>query len=144
MGANLTATPRGKQPEPEINITPLVDVVLVLLIIFMVIAPALVDGEHVELPVINQPDPKPRDIDPIDVTLAGNGTVIVEDERIQPGELRGRLEKFHAGDPKRALLLKSDSNLPYGKMRDTFAMIQTIGFKGVSLKVIERKRAGES
>jgi biopolymer transport protein ExbD/biopolymer transport protein TolR len=142
MGASLSSG-SARQPEPDINITPLVDVVLVLLIIFMVIAPAIVQGEHVDLPAIDRPDPKPRDIDPIEVTMAANGALIVEDERIQPAQLWDRLQKFHAADPKRALMLKSDSSLPYAKVRETFALVQKIGFKGVSLQVIERRQAGE-
>jgi len=67
MGAGVQTISSRRQPEPEMNVTPLVDVVLVLLIIFMVIAPALAEGETLELPTIDQPDPKPKEIDPIDV-----------------------------------------------------------------------------
>jgi len=143
MGLSVSSAAR-RQPEPEINVTPLVDVVLVLLIIFMVIAPALVEGEHIELPAILQPDPKPRDINPIDVTIANNGTLIVEEQRINPSELRAKVEEYHAQDPKRALLLKTDGQVPYKKVRETFGMLQGIGFRGVSLKVLEKKTPGKS
>ena len=75
MAISLASRARGNQATPDINVTPLVDVVLVLLIIFMVITPALVEGEHIELPVINQPDQKPRDMNPIELTLASNGAL---------------------------------------------------------------------
>jgi biopolymer transport protein ExbD/biopolymer transport protein TolR len=133
---------RNQQPEPEINVTPLVDVVLVLLIIFMVIAPAIAEGEHVELPKIVQPDPKQKDMEPIEVTMAANGILVLDKERIQPAALKERLRQLHAKDPTRVLLLKSDETIPYKNVRETFAQIQTIGFKGVSLKVLERKNAG--
>lgn len=145
MGVNLSAGPgkrRGQQPEPEINVTPLVDVVLVLLIIFMVIAPAIAEGEQVELPKILQPDPKPKDMNPIEVTLALNGTVVVDKQRITGAQLVPQLQQLHAANPERVLLLKADESLPYKKIRETFAQIQKIGFKGLSLKVLERKRAG--
>jgi biopolymer transport protein ExbD/biopolymer transport protein TolR len=140
MGASL-GTKSGKQPEPEINVTPLVDVVLVLLIIFMVIAPALNEGEHVELPAVQQPDTTKKDIDPVDVTLASNGSVLVDRERIAEETLRERLTALHEADPERRLLLKADQNIPWERVRATFATIQEIGFRGVSLKVLERKKA---
>lgn len=142
MGMSLKSAASGNQPLPDINVTPLVDVVLVLLIIFMVITPALVEGENIELPTIVQPDPKPRDLHPIEVTVAPNGAVVVEDEHIDPSTLKSKLERLHAQDEKRGLLLKSDSALPYHKIRETFALIQGIGFRGVSLKVNEKKQPG--
>jgi biopolymer transport protein ExbD/biopolymer transport protein TolR len=143
MGVS-SSTARNKQPEPDINVTPLVDVVLVLLIIFMVMAPALAEGEHVELPAIMRPDAKPKDMNPIDVTLARSGAVVVEEERIEPTRLRAKLEALHQAAPERALLLKTDELVPYRRVRETFSLLQGIGFKGVSLKVLERKNAGAS
>jgi biopolymer transport protein ExbD/biopolymer transport protein TolR len=135
---------RRKQPEPEINVTPLVDVVLVLLIIFMVIAPAINQGEHVELPAILQPDAKPKDMNPIEVTLALNGNVLLDKERIEPVELEAKVAKLHQEDPDRALMLLTDEAMPYKRVRETFAKLQGMGFKGLSLKVTEKKTAGAS
>ena len=139
----MSASAAARRPEPEINVTPLVDVVLVLLIIFMVIAPASNEGEHVDLPAIFQPDAKPKDMNPIDVTIALSGAVIVDKEKIEPTTLKARLTELHAKDPERALLLKTDAAAPYGKVRETFAMLQGIGLKGISLKVTERKKPGQ-
>ena len=139
----MSASAAARRPEPEINVTPLVDVVLVLLIIFMVIAPAINEGEHVELPAIFQPDATPKDMNPIDVTIALSGAVIVDKEKIEPTTLKARLTELHAKDPERALLLKTDAAAPYGKVRETFAMLQGIGLKGISLKVTERKKPGQ-
>lgn len=145
MGASLPTTGSAKRrPEPEINVTPLVDVVLVLLIIFMVIAPAIAEGEQIELPTITQPDPKPKELDWLDVTLTLNGGVMLEEERIAYAQLKPKLEAMYQADPKRKLLLKSDAQLPYKKVRETFAMIQDIGFRGISLKVQKRDEAGKS
>ncbi|HMJ13266.1 MAG TPA: biopolymer transporter ExbD [Polyangiaceae bacterium] len=142
MGASLSTARRSKQPEPDINVTPLVDVVLVLLIIFMVMVPALAEGEHIELPTILKPDAKPKDMNPIDVTLAPSGSVVVEEERIAPEKLKATLQVMHEKEPDRALLLKTDEAVPYRRVRETFAILQGIGFKGVSLKVIEKKKPG--
>lgn len=139
MGASLASGPK-KQPEPEMNVTPLVDVVLVLLIIFMVITPALNDGEHVELPSLAMPDPKPKDMHPIDVVLAYNGRVLVDANPVEPSALKAEVKKLHDEDPERNLLLKADARMDYAKVRDTFAKLQDIGFKGVSLKVTEKKK----
>jgi len=126
-------------PEPDINITPLVDVVLVLLIIFMVIAPAINEGEHVELPKILLPDPKPKDMNPIEVALAFNGVVLVDKTPIAAATLGEKLRALHAEDNGRYLMLLTDERIPYKRVRETFAELQTIGFKGVSLKVTQRK-----
>jgi biopolymer transport protein TolR len=143
MGAKLLSSSKSqkRQPEPEMNVTPLVDVVLVLLIIFMVITPALNDGEHVEVPEMTKPDPKPKDADPIDVVLAKNGRVLVENQAIEPSDLRNVVAGLHEKSPDRVLLLKADSRLNYGRVREAFADLQDLGFKGVSLKVSERKTA---
>jgi biopolymer transport protein TolR len=141
MGGPAKPSSRPKQqPSPHINVTPLVDVVLVLLIIFMVVTPALSEGEHVELPAIMNVDKK-KDVEPLDVTLALNGIVVFDKDRIEIGELRDRLTAAYAEDPERRLLLKADSALPYVEVREAFALAQEIGYQGISLKVIERKPA---
>jgi biopolymer transport protein ExbD/biopolymer transport protein TolR len=117
------------------NVTPLVDVVLVLLIIFMVVAPALQEGEAVTLPEITKPDPKAKDANPIEVTMALGGRVAVDDERMPFDKMWNRLEQLHAEKPDRKLRLKTDQRIKYKVVRETFARLQAMGFKGVSLKV---------
>ena len=128
-------------PVPEINVTPLVDVVLVLLIIFMVIAPALNEGARVDLPAIFQPDADAKDLSPIEVTIAAQGELLLDRRSIRPPDLSERLKQMHKVDPNRHVMLKSDENIPYKRVRETFATIQDIGFRGVSLKVIQRNPA---
>jgi biopolymer transport protein ExbD/biopolymer transport protein TolR len=117
------------------NVTPLVDVVLVLLIIFMVVAPALQEGEAVTLPEITKPDRKAKDANPIEVTIALGGRVAVDDTRMPMEKMWPRLEKLHAEKPERKLRLKTDQRVKYKVVRETFARLQEMGFKGVSLKV---------
>ncbi len=144
MGATVASGSR-KQPEPEINITPLVDVVLVLLIIFMVVTPQLEHGERVDLPAVVQPDKNAKGkLDPITVTVTGSGKVFLEKELMSDLEgLKARLEQIHESEPERRIVLKGDSALPYKTMRDTFATCQSIGFSGVSLSVSQRGRGGQ-
>jgi biopolymer transport protein TolR len=145
MGAAISSG-KGKKgaATPEINITPLVDVVLVLLIIFMVVTPALNEGAQIELPKVEAPDPKTKYINPIEVTVAPDGTTVLEKETIQLSQLKPKLVALHARDPERALMLKSDQSMKWGKMRSAFFDLQDIGFKGVLLKVTEKKTPGKS
>jgi len=124
---------------PEINITPLVDVCLVLLIIFMVIAPALSEGAMLELPKSVTADPKPKDVNPIELAIGTDGVVVLDKQKIQRAELKPKVEAMHASEPKRALLLKMDHNAKYREVRELFATIQDIGFKGILLKVSDKK-----
>jgi biopolymer transport protein ExbD len=128
---------------PDINITPLVDVVLVLLIIFMVVTPAINEGANIELPKVLTPDPKAKYINPIEVTIAPDGTTVVEKETIKLAQLKSKLIDLHSKDPERALMLKSDQGMKWGKMRNAFFDLQDIGFKGVLLKVTEKKTPGK-
>ena len=140
MGAAMGGGSKKKgAATPEINITPLVDVVLVLLIIFMVVTPALNEGAQIELPQVMTPDPKTKYINPIEVTVAPDGTTVVEKETIKLNQLKAKLVALHAKDPQRALMLKSDQSMRWGQMRAAFFDLQDIGFKGVLLKVTEKK-----
>ncbi|WP_437323077.1 ExbD/TolR family protein [Sorangium sp. So ce381] len=142
MGVRAESSRSGRQPppEPEINVTPLVDVVLVLLIIFMVIAPQMEHGERVELPAVFQPDPKSKSkLDPIYVTITGAGTVFLEKEAVADlGALGERLRAIRAVEPERRVVIKGDSSVRYGRVREAFALCQEVGFAGISLQVSQR------
>ncbi|WP_437972964.1 biopolymer transporter ExbD [Sorangium sp. So ce295] len=142
MGVRVESGRSGRQqpPEPEINVTPLVDVVLVLLIIFMVIAPQMEHGERVELPAVFQPDPKSKSkLDPIYVTITGAGTVFLEKEAVADlGALGERLRAIRAAEPERRVVIKGDSSVRYGRVREAFALCQEVGFAGISLQVSQR------
>lgn len=146
MGASIQAAskpPRKVSAVSEINVTPLVDVVLVLLIIFMVIAPELEHGERVELPSIGQPDKNQQGkLDPITVTVGRSGAVFVEKTLTSLQALPEQLAEAHAQAPDRRVVLKGDGMLDYDKVRNVFAIVQNAGFSGVSLQV--QKRGGDT
>jgi biopolymer transport protein TolR len=147
MGASMsTGGSRRAQPEPEMNVTPLVDVVLVLLIIFMVIAPQMEHGQRVELPGVFQPDPKSKSkLDPITVTMAAGGAIFIEKEPVADiGALKEKLAVIHGAEPERRVVIKGDAMLGYGKMREAFALCQDVGFSGVSLMVSQRGSGKET
>jgi len=125
---------------PEINVTPLVDVVLVLLIIFMVIAPQLEAGERVELPGIKNVDEKAK-LDAFTLTVTISGRYLLEKEPIEEPALLPRLTAAHEKEPDKRMVLKADRGVKYEKMRTLFAQAQEIGFKGVALMVDEKKVA---
>lgn len=140
----MTASSSRKQPEPQINITPLVDIVLVVLIIFMVVTPAMNEGEHIELPELTMADEEKKDLHPLEVTMALNGNVLVEKKPIEADRLEETLQGLHEKKPEAVVMLNADARLDYKKVRETFKSLQDIGFKGVALKVAERKKAGSS
>jgi biopolymer transport protein ExbD len=127
------------------NVTPLVDVVLVLLIIFMVVAPRLDQDVQVELPGIFNPDPEVEvSAEPLKVTVAKSGEYYIDDQKYDLDGAVGFLESEHAADPFRRLLLRADSGLTYGQVRDIFARSQKVGFPGIGLMVGERHRTAEA
>jgi biopolymer transport protein ExbD len=112
-----------------------VDIVLVLLIIFMVVTPALAQGETIELPKVAKIDSQAKDMSPIKLLLSASGSTLLDGQRFEGAALEARLRKLHSQTPDRSLLLNTDSKVPYVRVRSTLATLQAIGFKGVSLKV---------
>jgi biopolymer transport protein ExbD/biopolymer transport protein TolR len=130
---------------PDINVTPLVDVVLVLLIIFMVVAPRLDQDVQVELPGVYYPDPETRNqVDPLKVSVAHSGDIYVGDQKLDPEAAIAQLAAEHAADPYRRLILRADAGLKYSQVRDLFAKAQQVGFPGIGLQVGERHRTGQA
>jgi biopolymer transport protein ExbD/biopolymer transport protein TolR len=139
MAVALGNTKKLGQPNPDINITPLVDVCLVLLIIFMVIAPALNEGAMLELPKAVTADQKAKEANPIELAVGVDGAVVLEKQKIDPAALKAKIGEIHAQDPKRSLMIKMDHLAPYKKVRDMFALVADIGFRGILLKVSDKK-----
>jgi biopolymer transport protein ExbD len=130
--------------KPDINVTPLVDVVLVLLIIFMVVIPQMEAGASVSVPGATNPDAK-TDVKhpPITVSVTGAGNLYLEKRAVTRAELVPLLRDSRARSPGSKLVLKGDRAVTYGVMRALFRECQGLGFAGVSLQVGD-KRAGES
>jgi biopolymer transport protein TolR len=134
--------PLGAGVQPEINVTPLVDVVLVLLIIFMVVVPRLDQDVQVELPGIFNPDPEIKLADPLKVTVAKAGEYIIGSEHYDLDRAIDYLSAEHAVDPYRRLVLRADAGLIYGDVRAILARTQQVGFPGMSFLVGERHKLG--
>jgi biopolymer transport protein ExbD len=127
---------RPERARPDINVTPLVDVVLVLLIIFMVVLPQMEAGANVALPGVQNPDKK-TDVKhkPITLSVTRSGNLFLEKRAVDMTELIGLLQEGRARAPGSRLVLKGDREAPYGLMRSVFKQAQGLGFPGISLQV---------
>jgi len=125
------------------NVTPLVDVVLVLLIIFMVVAPQLQRDLPVDLPGIFNPDPDVEaNVDAIKVTVNTPGQFHVDADEYDLDGVVQFLSDQHQQDPYRRLVLRADSHLKYGEVRQFMARTQQIGFPGLNFMVGEKAKDG--
>ena len=126
--------------KPEMNVTPLVDIVLVLLIIFMVVAPQIESGASLELPAMSNPDKNQleQEAHPTILSIAKDGAVYFDKAPVEIAELEPRLKAFRTAKPESRLVLKADREAEYGKVRALFKLCQTLGFPGISLQVIDR------
>jgi biopolymer transport protein TolR len=125
----------------DINVTPLVDVVLVLLIIFMVVAPRMDQDVPVDLPGIFNPDPEiDTTSEPFKLTVAKDGEYYVEQEKYDLDGAITVLSERHAAEPLRRLVLRADAKLTYGQVRGVLSRAQQVGFPGMSFLVGERSR----
>lgn len=139
MGVQLDTGGDSKGAKPNINVTPLVDVVLVLLIIFMVVIPNMQDGKPIEMVSVETID-EPEDNPEYEmVTLQLDGTMYLGEEALLRDALIAKLSQVHAQDPDKKILLRADARLPYETVRDVFFECQQMGFKQVSLAVGKAK-----
>ena len=119
-------------PLAEINVTPMVDVMLVLLVIFMVTAPLLTVGVPLDLPksrATTLTEPKK----PVVISLNREGEVFVGDERVDADQLEPRLAALAAEDPTRIVYVRSDKSNTYAQLMDTLGLVNQAGFSKVSL-----------
>ncbi len=136
MGAALDTGKGGKGVKPNINVTPLVDVVLVLLIIFMVIIPNMQDGKPIEMINVFHPDKDAEaKEEPLTVTIDRAGVFTVEKQDLTRAQVVAQLQAVYARNPKRKLLIRGDAKLRYAEAREFFHEVQNIGFGGVALAV---------
>jgi biopolymer transport protein TolR len=143
-GSHRRARGAGAGVAPEMNVTPLVDVVLVLLIIFMVVAPQLDRDLPVDLPGIFNPDPHVEgNINPLTVSVAKAGEYHIDDQQYDLDGVIQYLTVQHAYDPYRRLVLRADAKLKYAAIRDFMARSQQIGLPGLNFQVGEKHREGD-
>ncbi|MBJ6760979.1 biopolymer transporter ExbD [Myxococcaceae bacterium JPH2] len=135
----MSAGPKGGI-KSEINVTPLVDVVLVLLIIFMVITPMLQRGKSVELPKATEIDKDKKDTsEPIILSITPDKKVFVENDEVNEQGLQEKLAAELVKDPSKKILLKGDNALNVGDVRKVLDIARKAKAKQIALGVEEKK-----
>ena len=120
---------------PEINVTPLVDVVLVLLIICMVITPQM-EGPAVDLATAKHTDAEEKKkLDAVVIVLDAAGAIFLGQDAVEPAALPERLAEARRRQPEARVVIKADRAAPFGKVRSLYAVCQKLGLTSVSLKV---------
>ena len=123
----------------DINVTPLVDVMLVLLIIFMVTAPLLVTGVPVDLPDANSKALNDEDNKPVQISVDGTGAVFIDEMQISVDELAPKLTAIaEARRDEPRIYVRADSTLDYGLVMRVVGEVNGAGFKKVAL-ITEQK-----
>jgi biopolymer transport protein TolR len=130
---NQRGTGRSRyRPLAEINVTPLVDVMLVLLIIFMVTAPLMTSGVPVDLPKTSA-QPLNSDSEPLTVSLNGEGKIFLQDQELQLPDLVAKLQAVAQNNPDRRIFVRGDKGIAYGRVMEVMGTIQQGGFTKVAL-----------
>lgn len=130
-----------RRPMADINVTPLVDVMLVLLIIFMITAPMMTQGLEVTLPETTGKALR-QDDKPIVITIKQDGGIGIDKIRGNRAILRQELAKLFKADPGKTILLKADKKVAYGEVVAIMADIKDAGFDNLGMVTIpvEKKR----
>jgi len=124
----------------EINVTPLVDVCLVLLIIFMVVTPLLQKGVAVNLPVTTDPEKTPDTEKQLQISVKADGSVYVGPNVVRKDEVKSQLEELYKKDSGREIAVKGDRLVKYGDVLDVLKACRDVGFNDVGL--IAQKQGG--
>ena len=123
---------RNKRTMSEINVTPFVDVMLVLLIIFMVTAPLLTSGIKINLPESSSVL-KNEKKDPVTVSINSKGEIFIQKKKFSKDQLIKKLSLLKKNNQNLKIYIKGDKKLDYGKVMDLMNLINQSGFKKVAL-----------
>jgi biopolymer transport protein TolR len=128
---------RAFAPVAEINVTPLVDVMLVLLVIFIITAPLLTTGVNVNLPQVSQAKSLPQDNTALTLTVEKDGSITLnaakeETVKLDMETLRARLTAVREANPKIRVYVKGDTEVPYGQMMAVMAEVTGAGITQVA------------
>jgi biopolymer transport protein ExbD len=140
MAARLDGGDDGDDELHEINVTPFIDVMLVLLIIFMVAAPLSTVDVAVDLPV-STAKPMPRPDKPIYLTIKADSTLAVGEDPVQPALLQSAIDAATGMNRQQRIFLRADKTVPYGRLMTVMNLLRAAGYLKVSLVGLEGTEA---
>ena len=132
MGMQSNVSGRRRRLSNEINITPFVDVILVLLIIFMVAAPMMISGIEVDLPK-TKASPISGSDEPLVISIDKGGNLYLQEAKVTHSELVKKLSAVLAITPQIRIFIKGDQNINYGKVIELFSIVREVGLTNVVL-----------
>ena len=138
MGMNVNSgrssrTGRSTRPMAEINVTPMVDVMLVLLIIFMVAAPLLTAGVPIDLPDSKAKAISDEDDKPLEVSIDKDGKIFVGETSVEQDRMIAILNSMTENNPDRRIYIRADRGIDYGQVMRVLGAINGAGFSKVAL-----------
>jgi biopolymer transport protein TolR len=148
-GVPASATPTGRRhkarrrhlPMAEINVTPFVDVMLVLLIVFMVAAPLLTVGIPVDLPQ-TQGEALGTEAEPLSVTIGSEGRIQIQEADVALDDLMPKIQAIVANDPEKRIILRANRDADYGTVAQVLDRIKKAGSRHVALETKALEETG--
>ncbi|MCK6452263.1 MAG: biopolymer transporter ExbD [Alphaproteobacteria bacterium] len=141
MAAQLVSARRrgrqGYQKMSDINVTPFIDVMLVLLIVFMVTAPLIIAGAAIELPADSAAIAAAPDDRTIVLKVGANGDITLKDKKVEPAVLVPEIQRLAAGDLAKPIVVVGDRQATYGQVASVLGPLSAAGFTGLALGKIE-------
>ena len=138
MAATLQSRDHRRRPMAEINVTPFVDVMLVLLIVFMVTAPLLTVGVPVDLPK-TKAQPLGQDREPLSVSVRKDGNIYLQNTPIEEDALEARLEAISKNGYDQRIFVRGDKSVDYGRVMEVMGLLNAAGFTHIGLVTDVRK-----
>jgi biopolymer transport protein ExbD len=129
------------EEQHDINVTPFIDVMLVLLIIFMVAAPLATVNVPVELPV-STAQPQPQQDEPIVLSVKNDLTLAIGDKPVERNALAATLDEASQGDKDQRIFLRADKSVGYGDLMEVMNVLRAAGYLKVALVGLEAPAAG--
>lgn len=122
----------GPQPMSDINMTPLIDVMLVLLVIFMITAPLMTSSLKLDLPKSDATQSGDTSPEALAVSLTSDGTLYLGDEKLDAGAFDARVSEAAKQSPDIEVQLRADQNVPYGRVAELIGRLQKAGLNRIA------------